>query len=56
MKLLEYFFGLANQLLKPGGQIVVTHKTIEPFSLWDIPGIAMRNGYELLVTHPFDVD
>jgi hypothetical protein len=41
--LLEMFFSqvMDGQLLKTeGGKVVMTHKTIEPFSLWDIPGIA----------------
>ena len=36
--------------------MIMTHKTIEPFGLWDIPGRATSQGYTLKNTYPFDVD
>ena len=38
------------------GRVVMTHKTIEPFSLWDIPAIAQRNNFDLETTHPFSIN
>ena len=43
-------------MLNEGGLVVVTHKTIEPFSIWNIPGIAQSKGYTLQATYKFDVD
>ena len=54
--LLEAFFIGAKEFLNSHGQIVITHKTIEPFSLWDIPGLAQKTGYRLFATHKFSID
>ena len=50
------FFSEAKSMLNEGGKVIVTHKTIEPFSLWDVPGIAASKGYFLLATYDFNVD
>lgn len=36
--------------------VLMAHKTVEPFSIWNIPGIAEKNGYESAETRPFDID
>ena len=38
-QLVQDFFDTAKALLKEEGKIIITHKTIEPFGLWDIPGM-----------------
>lgn len=54
--LLEVFFAGAKSWLREGGLIIVTHKTIEPFSLWDVPGLAAKNGFALKQSIKFDLD
>lgn len=34
----------------------MSNKTIEPFALWDLPGMAKKAGYELKYRIPFDAD
>ena len=46
--LLKAFFEGAKHHLNIDGHIIVTHKTIEPFSLWDIPGIGEKAGFKLI--------
>ena len=53
--LLKAFFkGVRAHLIVPNGKVVISHKTIEPFSLWDIPGIAKEAGFTLIETIPFN--
>ena len=41
----EFFKGAKIYLKDENSKIIITHKTIEPFSLWKIPDIAQNQGY-----------
>ena len=51
-----FFKGSINLLRDKNSYVVVTHKTIEPFASWDIPGLGQEAGFELAETIPFDCD
>lgn len=34
----------------------MAHKTIEPFSIWNIRGIAQANQYKMVSMEPFNMD
>ena len=36
--------------------MIITHKTIEPFGLWDIPGLGEAAGFTLVETLDFNCD
>jgi hypothetical protein len=36
--------------------LIITHKSIAPFSTWDIPGIAIANGYKHENTFNFNIE
>jgi hypothetical protein len=36
--------------------MIMTHKTIEPFSLWNIPKLGENNGLTLVKSIPFNID
>lgn len=42
--------------LKKDGLAIVTHKTVKPFGLWNIPEIGVKNGYILEKTLDFRID
>ena len=33
----------------------MAHKTVEPFSIWNLPGLAEKNGYKLEESYPFKI-
>ncbi len=42
--------------LNKTGCAIITHKTINPFGLWNIPQIGTSNGYTLEKTFDFNID
>jgi 25S rRNA (uracil2634-N3)-methyltransferase len=52
--LLSNFFANIKEYLKDGGEVHITHKTIEPFCWWDICGIASKHDLTLHGTVIFD--
>ena len=51
VKLISQFLDEASKITK---KVVISHKTILPFSNWKIPEIAEERGYILEETIPFD--
>ena len=39
----------AKELLRPGGLVIITNKSIEPFNLWNIPKMAMDAGFTRII-------
>ena len=54
ISLLSNFFANIKEYLKDGGEVHITHKTIEPFCWWDICGIASKYNFTLQGTVIFD--
>ena len=54
ISLLSNFFANIKEYLKDGGEVHITHKTIEPFCWWDICGIASQYNFALQGTVIFD--
>lgn len=52
--LVSAFFANISSFLSPAGEVHLTHKTIEPFSWWDIPALAAKEGYRLAGDVVFD--
>eukprot|EP01039_Chlorochromonas_danica_P011750 gene11750-13203_t len=52
--LMKRFFESSTGILKPLGQLHITHKTVEPFSWWDLPAIGEQGGFSLLARVVFD--
>ena len=52
--LLRTFFRTGKGFLSPQGEIHVVHKTIEPFSWWDIVGLGREAGLQYLGSVVFD--
>ena len=54
--LVRAFIEESKQFLRPDGMVIITNKSIEPFSLWDIPAMGEELGYELAFKEPFSID
>jgi 25S rRNA (uracil2634-N3)-methyltransferase len=50
------FFKQCLKFLNNSGIAIVTHKTINPFGLWNIPKIGEDNGFKLIKQIDFDID
>lgn len=53
-ELLRLFFRSVRSILRPKGEVHVTHKTIEPFSWWGLTTLAAAEGLQLFQTIVFD--
>ncbi|KAL8150677.1 hypothetical protein V2J09_020485 [Rumex salicifolius] len=55
-ELVSGFFHNASQMLRPHGEIHVSHKTSTPFCNWNIEELAFRSSLNLLQRVPFNID
>ncbi|KAK1415470.1 hypothetical protein QVD17_31252 [Tagetes erecta] len=53
--LVHGFFENASRMLRPGGEVHVSHKTTGPFITWDVENLALRNSLALVECSEFNI-
>eukprot|EP00941_MAST-03F_sp_MAST-3F-sp1_P004540 g4540.t1 len=54
--LVRGFISQTRELLRPNGLVIITNKSIEPFSLWNIPKMAKAYGFNHFIEESFNID
>ncbi|CAM0951892.1 unnamed protein product [Alopecurus aequalis] len=55
-ELMTAFFRSASLLLRPYGEVHVSHKTKYPYNMWDLPGLAAEYALDLAEQADFHID